>query len=211
MITQGGRARPESDTTTLTTDVVFKTLSNQRRRYVLHYLKQQDSNGSVPIRALSEQLAAWENGVDRTAVNPKQRKRIYTALHQTHLPKMDQLGIVEYDRNRGTVSMANSMDQFDIYFELTSADDMPWSHLYLGLGSVSAALVVCAALSIWPFALFSGYTYALATAGLFAAVAGYHTYRDRRQFIGASRAPPELDIPLELHATDADASTNEPR
>src|SRR6056297_2116585 len=79
------RNRTDSATTAITTDDLFKTLSNRRRRYVLHYLKQHAGTGAVPIRTLSEHIAGWENGVDVATVNSKQRKRIYTALHQTHL------------------------------------------------------------------------------------------------------------------------------
>jgi len=195
----GAERDTEREANPLTTDVVFKTLSNQRRRYVLHFLKQRTGDQAVTIRTLSEQIAAWENGVERADINPKQRKRIYTALHQTHLPKMDHDGILEYDRNRGTVALVDSIEQFDIYFEMFSVNDMPWSHLYLGLGSVASALVVCAWLSIWPFSFVSGYLYALALAGLLVAVAGYHTYRERAQVIGASATPPELDIPPVTH------------
>lgn len=190
----------------LATDIVFKTLSNQRRRYVLHYLKQRAREQPVTIRTLSEQIAAWENRIDSADVNPKQRKRIYTALHQTHLPKMDKLGIIEYDRNRGTVSLVDSIDQFDIYFDMRRTTDMPWSHLYLGLGSIASALVVCGFLSVWPFSLVGGYLYALLFAGSLVAVGGYHTYRERASYLGASDTPPELEIQL----SDATATVERP-
>ena len=199
---KGAKVRTEERTaneqTSLTADVVFKMLSNQRRRYVLHYMKQRRADQPVTIRTLSEQIAAWENSVACADVNPKQRKRIYTALHQTHLPKMDQLGILNYDRNRGTVSLVDSVEQFDIYFDMVSANEIPWSHLYLGLGSVASALAVCAWFTVWPFALLPGHAYALGFASTLVAVAGYHTYRERSRFLGASHRPPELDIPLSV-------------
>jgi hypothetical protein len=174
---------------------VFETLGNRRRRYVLHFLKQQDVEGPVTIRELSEQLAAWENGVDCTAVEPKQRKRLYTALHQTHLPKMSQLGIVEYDHAGNTVAIGDSLDQFDIYFDLRRTDDIPWSRVYLGIGGVVAAAVLAASLAVWPFALLSGFGYATATAALLIAVGGYHAFHDNRPLLGHDAAPPEVDFP----------------
>ena len=199
MMGEGARTRPEvteNERPSLTTDVVFKTLSNQRRRYVLHYLKQRNTEQPVTVRTLSEQIAAWENRIDRTEVNPKQRKRIYTALHQTHLPKMDQLGIVNYDRNRGTVLLVDSVEQFDIYFDMLNTSEMPWSHVYLGLGSVTTTLAVCIWLSIWPFTLVSGEVYALVLSVSLVAVASFHVYQERSHFLGASGTPPESDIPL---------------
>lgn len=179
----------------ITTDELFTTLSNRRRRYVLHYMKQHRDAGQVPIRELSEQLAAWENGVETGAVNPKQRKRIYSALHQTHLPKMDRLDIVDYNRNRGTVTMTDSLEQFDIYFGLTHERDLPWSQLYLGLGAVATTLAVCVWLSVWPFGLLPDVAYAIFVSGLFLAVSGYHVFHDRQRFLGESGEPPEIAIP----------------
>jgi len=190
------RNRTDSATTAITTDDLFKTLSNRRRRYVLHYLKQHAGTGAVPIRTLSEHIAGWENGVDVATVNSKQRKRIYTALHQTHLPQMNRLGIIEYDANRGTVTMADSLERFDIYFELTRADDLPWSRVYLGVGGVASALMIGVWLSVWPFTAVSPVVYASLFAVLFVALGGYHTLQDRQGYLGAS-TPPELTIPGE--------------
>jgi len=67
-------------------DEVFKALSNRRRRNVITYLKQHDDDARV--RDIAEQLAAWENDVEIPEVTYKQRKRVYTALHQSHLPKL---------------------------------------------------------------------------------------------------------------------------
>ncbi|MFC7176179.1 DUF7344 domain-containing protein [Halosegnis marinus] len=121
-------------------------MSSRRRRYALHYLTQRAE--SVTIRDLSEQIAAWENNVERSAVTPKERKRVYTALHQTHLPKMDRLGVVVYDNDRGTVTLTDSVREFDIYLDVVPSDDLPWSQFYLALGGVLTALVAVAALGI---------------------------------------------------------------
>lgn len=176
----------------LSTETIFETLSNRRRRYTLHYLKRLGE--PVSIRELSEQLAAWENEVEREQVKPKERKRLYTALHQTHLPKMHRLGVVEYDSDRGVVGLTEAIDQFDIYFDLVAADDIPWSQFYLALGGVTTALVTIAALGVQPFAGVAGFGYAVAVAVLFTAVAGYHTLRERSRVVGSADVPPETAI-----------------
>jgi len=173
----------------LSTEAVFQTLGSRRRRYTLHYLRLQDR--PVPIRELSEQLSAWESGKECTAVTPKERKRLYTALHQTHLPKMDRLGIVEYDRNRGIVSLTDHIRQFDIYLDIVPHNDLPWSQFYLALGAVLTALVSLAALGIAPFTALGGFGYAVAVAGLFTLVAAYHVVRDRRLILGSPDVPPD--------------------
>ena len=180
----------------ITTDDLFKTLSNRRRRYVLHYLKQHVDGEDVSIRTLAEHVAAWENSVESSSVSSKQRKRVYTALHQTHLPRMDRMGIIDYDASRGTVSMATSLEPFDIYFELKRADDMPWSHVYLGIGGVATALMSGVWLSLWPFATVPAVVYASLFAALFVVLGGYQTIQDRRSALGAD-APPELSVPAD--------------
>ncbi|MFW5956015.1 MAG: DUF7344 domain-containing protein [Halorhabdus sp.] len=177
----------------LSTDTVFQTLGSRRRRYALHYLRQQDR--PVPIRELSEQLSAWELGKESAAVTPKERKRLYTALHQTHLPTMDRLGIVEYDRNRGLVSLTDHNNEFDIYLDVVPQNDLPWGQFYLALGAVLTTLVSVAALGIPPFNGLGGFDYALAVAGLFTLVAAYHALRDRRLLLGSTDVPPDALLP----------------
>jgi hypothetical protein len=51
-----------SDTTPLASDQVFETLSSQRRRMVLYYLRNHD--GTATINELAEQIDAWENEIE---------------------------------------------------------------------------------------------------------------------------------------------------
>lgn len=177
----------------LSTDTVFQTLGSRRRRYTLHYLRQLGE--PVSIRDLSEQLAAWELGKERAAVTPKERKRLYTALHQTHLPKMDSLNVVDYDRDRGIIELTDHIDQFDIYLDVVEKDDLPWSQFYLALGSVLTALVTVAALGITPFSALGGFGYALGIAVVFTVAAAYHTVRDRQMLVGGTESPPDVGVP----------------
>jgi hypothetical protein len=185
-----------SDETHLTTEVVFETLSSRRRRYTIHYLWQVDD--SVTTRDLSEQLAAWENRIDRQGVTPKQRKRVYTALHQTHLPMMDRVGAVVYDKDRGTVTVTENLQAFDVYLDVVPKDDIPWSQFYLALGGVFSALVVVAALGFAPFSYASGFGYALFVAATFTLVGCVHTLRDRRTLVGRASTPLDVEPPREI-------------
>ncbi len=175
----------------LPTETVFQTLGHRRRRHTLHYLRRR--NGPVSIRELSAQLAAWELGKPCEVVTPKERKRLYTALHQTHLPKMDTLGVVEYDR--GTVSLTDQASDFDIYLDVVSQNDLPWSQFYLALGAVFTALVTVAALGVAPFTAVSGFGYALGVSAVVLFAAAYHTVRDRQLRIGSSERPPDALSP----------------
>jgi Flp pilus assembly protein TadB len=189
-----GKADQSADRS-LSTETIFETLSSRRRRYVLHYLTQRDER--VTVRDLSMQIAAWENGIERDAVTPKERKRVYTALHQTHLPKMHRLGVVAYNDDRGTVGLTDCVRDFDIYLDVVSGDDIPWSQFYLALGGVLSALVVIAALGVQPFSAVGGFGYALFVALAFTAVGAYHTSRDRKTVLGRAGTPPDVVAPPE--------------
>jgi hypothetical protein len=178
-------------TEVLTTDDIFGTLSNQRRRCAIHYLKGAD--GPVSVRELSEQIAAWENDLPLEEVTPKERKRVYTALHQTHLPMMDRLGVVDYDPDRGTVSLTDAVEALDIYFEVVPASDVRWGEFYLVLGTVSLGLVAAAAAGIFPFRLLPGGAYAALLALVVLASGAVYTYRSRANRLGG-QSPPEFDF-----------------
>ena len=164
-------------------ETVFEVLSNERRRHVLDYLKRRAER--VTVRDLSEQVAARENGIERREVTPKERKRVYTALHQTHLPKMASVGVIDYDRDRGTLELTEAIAAFDIYLEIVPESELSWSEFYLGLGAVATALVTVAALGIYPFSLLPGFAYALVVAAGLLVVGAVHTYSRRRNRVGA--------------------------
>lgn len=177
-------------TVSLSTDSVFETLSNRRRRYVLHYLKTV--GGTVTVRDLSEQLAAWENEVERAQVTSKDRKRLYTALHQTHLPKMQKLRVVKYDRDRGTVTATTSLTEFDLYFESHEGGGFPWSRWYLLLSGLFLGAIAAALLGVAPFTLLDGFEYALAGSVTFLVVALSHVLSDWRRTNKSTLTPPEV-------------------
>lgn len=187
----------------LSTETIFATLSNRRRRYVMHCLRQTDDG--MTIRDLSEQLAAWEQGCERGEVRSKERKRLYTALHQTHLPKMDAFGVVEYD-NRGIVTLTDMIAEFDTYLYNDRDDHLQWNLIYLALGSVLTGLVTIAGLGFAPFSTIDGHVYAAAAAVSITATAGYQTLLDRKRNRTAAVAPSEPLVPpietLEQEPTD---------
>ena len=185
-----------ADEQTFSTEVIFETLSSRRRRFTLHYLTQVGT--SVTIRELSEQIAAWENGVECHMVTPKQRKRVYTALHQTHLPKMNRLGIIVYDANRKTITLSKYIQDFDIYLDIVSPNELPWSRFYLLLGFVFFTLVIVAAQGIQPFSYLDGFGYALVGGGVLIATSCVHFISERRTQIGGTATPPDVEPPREI-------------
>jgi len=136
-------------------DAMYSLLSSRRRRNILHALVASD--GKSTVSDLARQLAAWETDKPPEAVTSKERKRTYTALRQTHLPKLANYEIVTYDVNRGTVELTEIGEELRPYL---------WPREQLGKGYVQLALVAVTAAAIitvlsWggvpPFALLDGH------------------------------------------------------
>jgi DNA-binding transcriptional ArsR family regulator len=97
-------------------DVVFDILKNRRRRQVIRHLQQVDE--PVTIGDLSERLAAWENDVPESDITYKQRKRVYISLHQTHLPKLDECDVIDYEQRSGSVTLTDSIEPYEMHLDL---------------------------------------------------------------------------------------------
>ncbi len=143
------RADPADTTESISTDEVFALLSNERRRNVLRHLST--NGGEVRLRELATSIAAEENDVDPVEVTYAQRKRLYTSLYQSHLPRMERSGVIEYDRNSGAVTLSPAADTFDAYLEVVGDDEFTWSEFYLGLAGLFAAVTLAYATGTPPF------------------------------------------------------------
>jgi hypothetical protein len=120
-------------------DVVYDLLSNHRRRYVLHYCKQNEN--PVTLSELAEQVAAWEQDKEIKELTSAERKRVYTSLQQTHLDRMAEAGILEFDGDE--IELTAKAEELDVYLDIVPAGSIPWGVYYLGL-SVIAAVVIAA-------------------------------------------------------------------
>ena len=126
-------------------DQVFEILKNRRRREVLHYL--DDNGGTATLSDLAEHIAALENDTTVAAISSSQRKRVYVGLYQCHLPKMDDMDIVDFEQNRGTIELAQNADQLEQYLQ----DRTPtrnWALLYFGLAAAAGVLFIAARLGL---------------------------------------------------------------
>lgn len=126
----------------LSQDVVFDLLSSSRRRFVLYYLRQRDE--PVELGDLASELAAWENDTAVDDLTDRQRKRVYVSLYQTHIPKLEDAGLVSYDSETGSVRLLSRIDEFSRYLA-TDDDEFPWQLYYLVLTIAGLAFY----LAVW--------------------------------------------------------------
>jgi len=135
--------------TELSQDVVFDILSSPRRRYVLYYLRT--TGKTVKLTDLAEQVAAWENETDPEAITEQQRKRVYVSLYQTHVPRLAEAGVIQYDKESGDIVLAEDASNIDEYLG-PNEKPLPWQQLYLALAGVSVILLGLTTLDVSVFA-----------------------------------------------------------
>jgi hypothetical protein len=144
----------------LTKSDIFGVLQNDRRRCVLEILREK---GNQSIRSLSEEIARLESGEE----DPKStvRKSIYVSLLQTHIPKMESLGVINYNRENDFVELLPAAGDFDIYMETVKKGDIPWSHFYVGLSTLAVVGSVTIYLGLFDWV--TSNTWMLFTSSLF--------------------------------------------
>ncbi|QLG60740.1 DUF7344 domain-containing protein [Halorarum salinum] len=102
-------------------DVVLDLLADQRRRDVLACL--EGSTQSIPLTELAEDIAARENEGSLTEVPNAEVRTIQLSLHHVHLPKLDDAGAVEYDRDRNLTRASEPTDRVERALSLIEAVD----------------------------------------------------------------------------------------
>jgi DNA-binding transcriptional ArsR family regulator len=131
---------PRSRTSRIDPEEVHDVLRNDRRRLTLQYLKQRLE--PVEVRELSERVAELEVGESPAPRNIRQS--VYNALNQTHLPKLDETGLVEFDRDRKIVSLRETARDLDVYMNVVTPLGIAWDTYYRSLGVVALVTVLAA-------------------------------------------------------------------
>ncbi|WP_254538850.1 DUF7344 domain-containing protein [Halomarina litorea] len=173
-----GSDEPQGASADLSLDTVFEILKNRRRRDILQYLWNHD--GSANIGELAEHIAALENEIEVAALSSSQRKRVYIGLYQCHLPKMDDAGIVEFDKHRGTIALREAAAELGPYLTPDSDETTDVSARSLAVALAVGVVVPAGVLGLGPLAAVPALGWALVStlALLFVAGDQVHTGDD---------------------------------
>lgn len=98
-------------------DDLFHLLQNGRRRAVLRYFATRPEQQEFNMRTVAEAIAAWENETTVEQLSSDERQRVYIALYQSHLPKLDDYGVIEYNQPRGLIVPTPLTALFEPYLE----------------------------------------------------------------------------------------------
>lgn len=121
---------------------IYEILANRRRRATIRQLTDGAHPTAVGLHELSAAVAAAEAG---TSPPPRAlRESVYSSLHQTHLPKLEKLGVVRYDRETAAVSLQSRARDLNVYMSVTTPYGITWDEYYRGLAAMALTLVVSA-------------------------------------------------------------------
>jgi hypothetical protein len=187
-VADAGESTPSERPDDPGTQQLFDVLSNRRRRYALYALKR---DGETTIGSLADRIAAWENGRAVEEVTATQRKRVYTALQQSHLPKLDRTGLAEFDPETGRVTPTAAADGIDLHLGGGDGDGVEWWRYHLAVSGVAVAVAAGVWLGLPPFPALPAAAWLAAVVGLFSLVAVANAHLSTGDPTGAAADPPE--------------------
>lgn len=91
----------------LSFDAVFDAIAHPRRRYLLYTLHSQTN---VALREFAERLAEWEANSHDGPVETDTRQ-VYVSLYHTHIPKLENHAVVEFDHKTGVVTPGTNAER----------------------------------------------------------------------------------------------------
>lgn len=96
-------------------DRVLQALSRERDRCILYCLTE---NEAVDIDELVDAVIELERDEPPATVPDGERRKVRTKLHHARLPKLEALGIVEYDKRNGAIRYRNPPPHFEDFLHL---------------------------------------------------------------------------------------------
>lgn len=149
----------------LSLDLTFELLKNQRRRHLVRFLVDHDER--ISLGDLAEHIAALEYDTTAEALSSKERKRVYVGLYQCHLPKMDDIGVLSFDKDRGIIEPGPALPALSAYLD-SEADESnrSWSRYYLAIAVVGWLLFLGSLVGAAAYGLTATVVAALALVGV---------------------------------------------
>lgn len=110
---------------------LYHVLRTPRRRRVISILYKSELS-VVPLRSLAQEIAAHEEQVQISHATGEPYRNVYNSLSQTHLPTLQDAGVIIYDPQRQTVSPGPNLS---IATLLLSIGNSTFSHFQSSIGS----------------------------------------------------------------------------
>ena len=96
-VTQGlNTTAPGTEVEPLAKCDAHQLLGNERRYLIVQLLSE---NGTMSKRELVDHVAARENDTTPEELTSDERKRVHVSIHQQHLRKLEDAGVISRDRS----------------------------------------------------------------------------------------------------------------
>jgi hypothetical protein len=158
---------------------IHSLLSNERRQHVIEFLRM--AGGTISTGELAQRIAVAETGESPPPRNIV--KSVDVALHQTHLPKLDDAELVAYHTDSMTVELLERGEEVGVYMETVKRPAIAWSEYYLGLSVLGLLAIIAAEVGVLGLAAVGSLWLAMATFAAVLVSAGYHTVRQGTSII----------------------------
>lgn len=99
---------------------ILISLQDAHRRYLLYHLQAEDGSD---LEHAARCVAAWDHECDPADVPTDLHDRIKAELYHSHLPKLADLNIVDYDERSGTIRLRDPPNKLDDFLDLTRIED----------------------------------------------------------------------------------------
>lgn len=130
----------------LSQNEIFQILSSHRRQRVIEICER--ATAPVSLSDLAQEIAAIEEEKEITELTGTERKRIYTSLQQTHLPRMARAEVINYDGR--TIELTKEGSAITEYTDMVPPGTISWAVYYFGLSLISAITVAGVYIDIYP-------------------------------------------------------------
>lgn len=103
-------------------DDIFAALADSRRRYVLHYLQNEERGSMTDV---ARQVVAWEHEVPADEIPDEVISEIKLLLYHNHLPKLREARLVEYDERSEQLLFRDPPELVETCLEHCAKRDLP--------------------------------------------------------------------------------------
>ncbi|OYR58996.1 DUF7344 domain-containing protein [Halorubrum halodurans] len=167
-------------------DELYDLLSNHRRRYVIHFCKQAEE--PLTLSDLAERVAAREQDKSVAELSSAERKRVYTSLQQTHLDRLADAGMIEYDGDE--IELTDEAATLDVYLDVVPEGSISWGIYYVGLSLLSVVVLAGVWIGFIPTETVPPLGWAAVIVAVFLASSVAQVIQNRRYRLGDIDEPP---------------------